>query len=103
MFKLHAPGLPTTYVTPTFNHDEAIAMARTQRLEYDPVIGVTYVLTEPPLSTPHTADKPDSLAKAEQAARPPPSKQPPSPSRRRWVTFSSPAATRRITWPRNFV
>ena len=71
LFKLHAPGLPTTYVyTGTFNHDEAIAMARTQRLEYDPVIGVTYVLTESQaaIDAAHTADKPGSLAKAEQAA-----------------------------------
>src|SRR5690625_79184 len=71
LFKLHAPGLPTTYVyTGTFNHDEAIAMARTQRLEYDPVIGVTYVLTESQaaIDAAHTADKPGSLVKAEQAA-----------------------------------
>src|SRR5699024_8588506 len=71
LFKLHAPGLPTTHVyTGTFNHDEAIAMARTQRLEYDPVIGVTYVLPESQaaIDAAHTADKPGSLAKAEQAA-----------------------------------
>src|SRR5699024_1939144 len=78
LFKLHAPGLPTTYVyAGPFNPDDATAMARAQRLEDDPVTGVTYVVPESPaaIDAAHTAAKPGSLAKAEQAGAEPAASQ----------------------------
>lgn len=71
LFKVQAPGLSTTYIyLGTFNHDDAIAMARTKRLEYDPVIGVTQVLTasQEQIEAAQSAQKSASRAKAEAAA-----------------------------------